>query len=234
MSSSELWIPELPVEGDQVASVFVGVPSLILPQVERESALITLGWTQSSDGLWQADNFSDAPNWIGREIKINDNQHSSRAEQLSSLAERLVKWSRINTFPSFEDATLGIVLEESATLWFPPNHTDPQEYDTIPHLDITDPEFPALIVLSATHALSNLYEGLYIHSGNSSEHVVNASADSDPARYHETAQSLQLLTSEPSRFYVADARRGLHGKRLMPENYTPFVRRFARAFIAER
>src|ERR1700722_18121164 len=99
------WIDAPPALGEQVESRFFEVPGLY---VGPSDSIVSQGWVQYPKRIVIPDDFTSAPDWIGRgrqDFEPGDNLLSLAVAR--NLAYDLAEWSRANTFDSFRDSVLG-------------------------------------------------------------------------------------------------------------------------------
>ncbi len=161
---------------------------------------------------------------------------------LQEEASRIVEYCRTSTFPSFAEEPLGITLEFSIKYWNATEQTDPFNHDVVPHQDWVRHDVPVAIVLASTsydpHDVdkqpdrqysTRLWNGNYTYKGdliNGEGYIID---------YLDAVHDMEQVGDgeDASRSYwVADARRGLHGRPIMQPDDSPVIRLFMRGFVA--
>lgn len=164
----------------------------------------------------------------------------SDSVHLATTAEQLVGYCRSRTFSSFQSATLGVTLEFGASLWLPEDHQDLVEHDVVAHQDWVRQDVPVVIALASTtfdprdcdkpvpQLATDLYNTKYIYKGDLQ------TSDGRQIDYRDEALGTELVDNRSgySQIWVADARRGLHGRPTMRPDDKPVVRLFMRGFVA--
>lgn len=157
-------------------------------------------------------------------------------------ARQILEFCRASTFPSFARLPLGITLEFSVKYWMPKEQTNPFDHDVVPHQDWVRQDIPVAIVLSSAaydpedidvkpnrQYNTNLWNGRYTYKGDLVDHRGQTTS------YLDAVTNLGLAGddfTESRNFWVADARRGLHGRPTMQPDDRPVIRLFMRGFVA--
>lgn len=158
---------------------------------------------------------------------------------LRDTARDVINYFRQHTFSSFISGPLGISVEFAAKLWKPEDNLDTLNHDVVPHQDWVRQDVPVAIALgsktydsldcdkSTPQLNTNLWDGEYVYKGDlqNEEGCTINYIDAVSGMQNKTAASMGEI-------WVADARRGLHGRPTMQPEDREVVRLFMRAFVS--
>ncbi len=164
--------------------------------------------------------------------------------QLIHAAESIVRHCRSRTFGSFKEAVLGVTLEFNSALWVPKNHQNLNDHDVVPHQDWVRQDVPVAIVVASEcydpydcdaepgqQLGTKLWNGGYEYKGDL---VDNKGYTMDYLHAVDDMEQVNSPSINRGRrsLWVADGRRGLHGRPTMQPEDEPVVRLFMRVFVA--